>query len=200
MLTHRGVYEEGDDISTFYDGDFGEFNRQTTTVLEGQKSVEVSRTSSGRSTISSIDGLNTYPSHGDTFRILIHTDFLGSAGNASTGIFFYFGVQSESTNPDGYRTKAAADGEIQIDKVVSGESERLTTNSYSPNDNMIYEYEVSWNDTISFTLYDESGTKLTSTSVSDTTFSSGGIGWQLSVSSADDGSTRTACGDYARII
>jgi hypothetical protein len=195
-----GVYEEGDDISTFYGGDTGNFNRQTTTVLEGHKSVEVSRPSSGRSTISSTDGLNKYPTHGDTFRVLIHTDFLGSAGNASTGIFFYFGVQSGSTNPDGYRIKAAANGEIQIDKVVSGDSERLTTDSYSPNDNTTYEYEISWNDTITFTLYDESTTELTSTSIIDTTYTGGGVGWQLSVSSADDGSTRTAWADYARII
>jgi hypothetical protein len=70
-----GVYDSGDDISTFYSNDTGSFARTSSNVVEGSKAIEITSAADDDYIESTPnDGLNRYVSEGETVAGLIRAD------------------------------------------------------------------------------------------------------------------------------
>lgn len=127
--------------------------------------------------IISMSGLPNYPSQGDTFEYYYRYD------NQAIGAF-HFGVQSTSFN-DKYAIRARGDKDEFV-LFGGNDSERK---SVSLSTNEWYRIEVDWqtDGTITATLYDKTETQISQVSITDSTYSSGGI--------AFDGFTGTSSTD-----
>jgi hypothetical protein len=102
-----GVYETGQTIADYYDGATSDWGRTTTEAVEGDKALESTTADSPLSIYSRPgEGLNQYPTEGDTIDVLWRT------GGFSTEILT--NVETGST-PGGYAFNVR-DSEITIRK------------------------------------------------------------------------------------
>jgi hypothetical protein len=194
-----GVYESGDDLSSFYIGDLSQFSRQQTTVKEGSYALQAQSSSGNPYAIfsDSGSGLNYYPSQGDTwrywFRASVNDDiygfYFGTSGNARTGSGEGYGIRCAFNQPD-----------IRISRLDSGSITNLNITSQSFSADAWYEMEIAWgtDDSIAWTLYDDTGAQLNSSSTTDSNYTSGGIGWSINETAGD--SSPSGFFDYARTV
>lgn len=165
-------------VDDFEDGNLSEYagdtfyaSVQSNTVFEGSNALKFNADGSSR-LIYSTSGLNAYPSAGDTFTLRAWLP------TANTGMKTYFGVQ-DSNN---YYATFMQDFEQQwqLFKYENGTETSLVdkTNQGIPQDQWARQ-EIDWQSdgTIECRLYDSSGTLVSTISATDSTFSSGGIGF-----------------------
>ena len=155
-----------------YGGDTSEVSVQTSTVYEG--TYALANDTGSTASITSTSGLNAYPSQGDTFtwRTIIDSGFAGGL----------FAVQSEAgdSSLSGYLVHAGSDT-INIQRNDSGTYTKLneTTGLTIPTSAWV-QFEVTWlsDGSIDVVLYDDAGSEITTLSATDTTYTSGGVGWR----------------------
>jgi hypothetical protein len=190
---------EDNDISE-YGGDTGNFAAKAegnvsvsaqngTTVLEGDSP------DGSFYGISSTSGLNAYPSQGDTFRCWV---YLPNDSGVRTRI--YYGTQSETNLPNRYMPSLDDDvDEFQLQLQDDSGFSIIASTSHTFSLGAWYEVEVDWgsSDTHTVRLLDDTGTELEKISTTDTTYTSGGIGFQHNPLS---NSSSTAFFDYYRIL
>jgi len=167
---------EDNDISE-YSVDTGNFSTVTSTVQSGTYALEGTTGSSGEGRqIHSTSGLANYPSAGDIYRTNV---YLTESGDDP---FIYFGTQSESKDPNGYRVfiaKGSSTLEFQSITGSTNVTSIASTGATIPTAEWL-ELEVDWGASGDFTitLYNSAGAEIASVTGSDTNFTSGGIGWQ----------------------
>lgn len=167
-------FEDGDIAE--YSGDTGAFTVQQSTVYDGTYALEAS--------------------NGSGEHAITRTDWTVGQGDSITSYYqapdstvnkLLFGVQSATgvSNVSGYaavvyqRGASEADNALMVQRYDNGSSTTLSeTNQDVPADTWM-ELEVVWGTTgtITATLYQTDGTQIMSTSASDTTYTSGGIGF-----------------------
>lgn len=163
----------------------------TPSAQNGTGLAQLQTSSGAYQGVSSTSGLNAYPSQGDTFRIWVYT------GN-SKSIRARWATQSEVSAPNMYYVllNASADS-VDLNINNSGHSTLASVSQTLAADTW-YELKVDWatDGTMSVTIYDSSGSKLNSLSATDTTFTSGGIGYGINVGSG----SATVYADYYRVV
>ncbi|UPV99667.1 hypothetical protein M0R88_14245 [Halorussus gelatinilyticus] len=129
----------------------------------------------------STSGLNAYPSAGDTVSFWVR----GSGGAAKTNLSY--GVQ-DHTNRYFVRVNISADN-LALYRLEGGSSTELAADWSTPalSQDAWYELEVQWatDGTHTLTLLDSSGSQLTQVSTTDTTWSSGGVGFDAYLGSGE---------------
>ena len=156
-----------------YGGSTGDFSITTSTVYEGSRALtNDSGTFAG---INSTSGLERYPSRGDE----LHVYFT----NASDDNFvsFNFFSQSETDNPERYAVGlSGVDGNLTLWRQQGGTLDTLASDSSTQQISGWYRAEISTDSTTVYAdLYDDSSNSLLgSVQASDTTYSSGGIGFR----------------------
>lgn len=160
---------EDQDLSE-YSGDTGSFSIQSSDAIDGTYALEATAGSSVE--IISTSGLEHYPEAGDEFSFRVKHD---RASDGATR--FYFGVQDTNNY---YRLGVEADNQADLQVVSGGSATGL--DSSSTGDLVADEWMrvvVDWQSdgSITVTFYDESGVELTTLSATDSTYSSGGIGF-----------------------
>jgi len=198
------LYGSNGTISDFYGGDTGKHSRVDESNVDvsaqgGSKLVEV--TVDGRNKISSTSGLNTYPSAGDNFRAFLRVETI----DAQSGIQFF--TQSETSDPDGYIALIEGNqNDIRIDKVSSGSLSILGQSGLSFSSSTESSTGGSWfdlevrtdtNGNIVAELFDLNGNSLGSVSVSDSAFTSGGVGF---IWNTGGGGSTTGYADQYRLV
>jgi len=168
-------FERGD-ISP-YGGDTPAFNVQTGTVIEGSQTVEATGVTTEQ-IISSTSGLPTYPTQGDTWKWDIQFNDVSSGA-----AWLIWATQNETATPGGYAIELVPfdDGFnlIVLDGSGGATSPQQKNVSESYTANETYTVEISWgtDNSISSHIVDSSGTQIASLSGSDSTYTSGGIGF-----------------------
>ena len=165
-------FERSDPIDE-YGGETGLFDVETSTVYAGDQALTNDSGSFGG--INSTSGLGNYPSRGDE----VHVHFQ----NASDENFVAFNLfsQSETDNPDRYSVGiSGVSGDFVLWRTEDGDVDTLDSDAPSSYTSGWYRAEIStYSSTVSADLYDDSDdTLLASVSASDSTFSSGGIGFR----------------------
>lgn len=165
-------------IDNFEDGDIAEytgakspFSVQSNTVFDGNnalKGVATTKTSS----IISTAGLDNYPAQGDTFEVYQRDGRKIGLGGALFGVQdinnFYL-VQFNSNAQD-----------LRFFVKDGGSFTRLASQSTTISADVWYRLEIDWGSTITVSQFD-GGTLEASVSVTDSTYTSGGIGFRLAV-------------------
>jgi len=184
------------EIDRFEDGDLSEYasssgwNVQQNTVLEGSFTAKGTTGGTDGHTISSTSGLPRYPAQGYEHRVLIN---LSQASNSDQIGAIIYAAQSETggtnTRPNGYYlTLRPANNEIKVGTSLGGTD--LGTVSVSEfNANTTYDLRLEWTKSDSHTirLLDLSENELGSGTFTDSTYTSGGVGY--SVNSPGGGQT-----------
>ncbi len=139
--------------------------------------------------IQSTSGLNAYPSQGDTVR---HDHHITESGAALGFLLF---TQDETSTPNGYMIRPSdASDAFQIYRVDDGSFTLLdedTSVTFSQGDQL--EIDVTpTTDGVDATC-SRSGSQIASVSTTDTTYTSGGIGWR-------SGGATASTVDYVRIV
>lgn len=191
-------YESGD-IAEYY-GHTAKYDLKTTTVFEGDAALYGQDSSSNNASITSTQaGLENYPAKGDTFRIRI---FLTNSTYA-TGVFFAVQDDSWSNRPTGYLAELNHNAsKLQIVQTASNTFSTLTSAAQDWSPYLGSEWldvEIQWalDDTLTVTVFDESGAEIQSTSVVDNTHSDNvGIGNWI----RDDGTGHDGYFDNFRVI
>jgi len=184
-------FEDGDVAE--YSGDTGSFDVTSNRVQNGSLSLET--TTAGNISMTSTSGLDRYPEAGDTFRVWWQPE----EGDTSTDDRLFFASQSTSVD-NNYRVHLyPQQNEFAFAKFEGGSQTRLAVSNQSYTDNTWYEVEVEWgaNGSFTVTLFDDTGSQLNQLTPTDTTFSSGGVGFQHRDA---DGNGITSWFDYFRII
>lgn len=157
-----------DNDTSEYSGSTADYSTQSTTVQEGSYALESAGNSSS---IYSTAGLNAYPSQGDTFRCWMQPK------NASGGVGeWHFGLTDSNNNYAAVMNTGASSFDLAVRD--AGNKTNLASASYNWNAEW-YDIEIEWlsDGTINGTVYDSTGTQVASASATDTTYSSGGIGF-----------------------
>lgn len=190
-------------IDSIEDGDMAEytmyatnFAASTAKAVDGSYSARVELDASNPRAYST-SGLNAYPVAGDTFRWHTQSEAIGSSN-----LGFEFGLQNAADgSSDRYSARfRGRSGDMALIKVSGGSATTLASAAQSYTSNIWYEGEVAWgtDGTITFTAFDDTGAQINQISATDTTFTSGGIGWVASSGTND--STTYTYHDYARIL
>ena len=180
----EGIYESGQTLNDYYTfGDQADFARTQSNVAEGSFAVELV-TNNGREAMWSNpgDGLNNYPEHGDSLRVLLR----GPGDDPEPGPIFNV---EDSASPGGYIMRLRVfPGEIELIKVndfstsdwadSSSNFNTLDTTSVSVSSDTWYWAEVtpSWSgdNNISATIYEfdngSRGSSLGTVSATDSTY------------------------------
>lgn len=191
-------------IDDFEDGDIAEYSDETgsyavttTSPLNGSYRLEgTTPTGGGGVTIRSTSGLNYYPAQGDTFRY----NFQFSQTDQLQAILF--GATSGDTGLNGtYRVDATIDSSkwtLHHMSTSGTNTELASDTSVSYSTGVAYEGEVKWasDGTITCTLFDDTGAQKSQISATDTTLTSGGVGWR----SYDFNDQSTIVHDFARKV
>ena len=169
-----GVIEDFERSSPLneYGGSAGLFGT-TGSAYEGGQALENASGSFGG--VNSTSGLDTYPSRGDDVTVYFN--------NASGDNFVSFNLfsQAEADNPDRYSVGlSGVSGDFTLWRTENGSIDTLDSSAPSSTTSGWYRVEISTDSsTISADLYDDSSdTHLASVTASDSTFSSGGIGFR----------------------
>lgn len=159
---------EDNDISE-YGGATGGFTTQSTTVKDGSYALATS--SPGGSHLSDT-GVTT--NQGNTYRVW--TRFGSSSGSES----FLFATQSETSTTDCYMVMLfQGGGEYRLYR-YDGSYNNIASSAISPSTGTWYEHKIDWatDGTITCTLLDSAGSQVVQISATDTTWTSGGIGFR----------------------
>ena len=156
-----------------YGGSTGLFDTTSSPVYEGSQALVNDGGSFGG--VNSTSGLDTYPERGDDVTVYFN--------NASGDNFVAFNLfsQAEVDNPDRYSIGlSGVSGDLTLWKTEGGSIDTLDSSPPSSTTAGWYRVEISTDSsTVSADLYDDSSdTHLASVSASDSTFSSGGIGFR----------------------
>lgn len=161
---------EDDDLDE-YDGHTGSYTTQSSVVHDGGFAAE--GTAGGDATvIHSTSGLADYPEQGDTFSAWMRSEaFEGGGDHVAT----LFGVQDS----DNYYRAIITGNEYLLQVRDGGSLSTIDSVSASPSAGSWYRVEVDWqaDGTIVATFYDDAGTEVANLSGTDSTFTSGGIGF-----------------------
>jgi hypothetical protein len=159
-------FEDGD-IDEYNGGYPGYFSTVTTPVHEGSYALKGGGSGPNK-WITSTSGLGNYPSRGDKFSVWIR------GGNYNSQPRTCFGLQSSGFD-SGYAFNADfRDGNVAIFKGKS----RKSYSSISWSANKWYRMECEWGfDTITVRVYAD-GSQVASTSYTDSSYDSGGIGFR----------------------
>lgn len=180
---------EDNDLSE-YSGDTGQYQTQTGTVKDGTYALQ--GTSDGSAyLIQSTSGLDNYPSEGDTFRWWYQTD----TGGAGSG-YFRYGLQDSNNHYRGGIDRA--NSELRLEIRDSGNLTTLASNALSISSGTWYELELVWqtDGTMTLTAYDDTGSQLAQCSATDTSYTSGGVGFNVFYGSG----TTNDYYDHVRIV
>ncbi|PSQ46129.1 hypothetical protein BRD15_10130 [Halobacteriales archaeon SW_6_65_15] len=174
-------------IDDFADGDISEYDHDPD--FDGEASVVSSPTYNGSHSLEinsenaeliSTSGLDVYPSAGDTFSFWVRPS--GGANNINVS----WGVQGHD---DRYYAKLKPErGSFYLFTYKGGSgSSQDSAGNLSLSQGEWYEVEIDWADGGSqiATLYNPDGTQLAQLSMSDSTWSSGGIGFDAYLSSGE---------------
>ncbi|WP_254280649.1 twin-arginine translocation signal domain-containing protein [Haloarcula marina] len=128
----------------------------------------------------STSGLNAYPAAGDTFRVWIRT----TGGVDETN--FTYGVQSHT---DRYFVRLSeVNDRVALYRYENDSSTQLSESDsgFSLSPDTWYQIEIDWqtDGTHTVTVYDDTKTQVTQTSATDTTWNSGGIGFDAYIYSS----------------
>lgn len=170
-------FEDGDLAE--YGGDTGNFTVQTATVSNGSNALEVTSESGNLlQGISSTSGLDRYPAQGETFACDVYIT------SDTNNVRIYWGTQSEIQDPDGYFVMLQG-SQDNIELGVGGGSTLDSVNATFPTGEWLTA-TITWgtDGSMSVDVTDASGTTLASVSGTDTTYTSGGIGFWHNTSSA----------------
>jgi len=180
-VTVAGVVDNFEDNGiSEYGGDTGKFQTQTGTVFSGAYALRGdadSGTGPGFAGIASTSGLDNYPAQGDVFECRFRME-----GDAYDNLI-HFGSQTAAFVPDGYEARMDFnDYDLQLAKRDSGFTVLTTDTSPTFNTGEWYRLEVTWETDGSITaiVEEDDGTQIASVSTTDTTYSSGGVGFFLS--------------------
>lgn len=160
-------------LSDRYSVDEGAFARQQTTVKEGSYALQCTASSTSR-----IQTTDFTVSDGHTYR------YYTQLGGGNAGVLW--GVP-DSTTFSGYYTEAQPD-EIGIYRIDSGSFTGLANPSDTIPTSEFLEHEFQWgsNGDLKLVVFNSSGTQIAdTTTVNDTTYSSGGIGFRVFGPSGD---------------
>lgn len=172
-----GVYETGQTIADYYSGSTDRFGRTTSNVQEGATALEATNPNGNPQLVESSpgDGLNTYPSDGDTIRFIIRDPgaFPGLAVNAdfSSGDVYSYSIRS-------------ADNTIRIEQRGSTAATLASANASVSQDTWYWGEadKPDANGNLSFALYEYNtsdgsrGSQIQSVSATNTDYSHDGIG------------------------
>lgn len=188
---------EDNDISE-YGGDTSEWKIVSSSAIDGSYALAPD-TSAQYYNLASTSGLPNYPDTTNIFEAYMYNDDGSGAGN---GLGPAWGVQSE-TGADGvscYYTYVLPDGSLNVRRIDSG-----SRTTFSVSDSLsghtqgdTIRYEIDWRVSGGFDiLYDKNdGSETATVSISDTNYTSGGIGWWCNVGS----DIPVYYGDYYRIL
>lgn len=175
-------------------GSSGDFTIVSSTVFNGNQSLEINSPGGNGKKIRSNTGLENYPEQGSEFKIPF---FFDTANDPS--IRFLFGSQSDTNDNNCYRVVAkGVDNRVYFQKIESGSISTLFNNtSVNVPTGEWAEIFVSWGSSgeITIEILDNNGDNRGGGSATDTTFSSGGIGFTLAAAN----SSEQLFTDYARI-
>ncbi len=189
---------EDQDLSeyTALTGSLSDWGFDNSTVINGNYSLTITESTKVDRAIVSTSGLDNYPSAGDIISIWMHPSADGGNNPAAN---FYFGYQDANNYYMlTHQNTDSNDGIFRLAKADAGDFVTLHSETYNAS-NQWYRYEIDWGSsgTIDVTLYDSDGTtQLTNFSVTDTTFTDGGIGWFANFEASN---TITFYFDYAII-
>ncbi len=163
-----------------YTGQTSLFSISTTFNNDGTYGIDNAGNESGRANLGGIFRFDQTVSQGETFR---YKQYVDTTAGTSDETCTLFGVQSPGTTNDNYAVCIEQFGIDRIslvrdvvDNDASGVILASSTVTYTTG---WYEVEVDWGTDDSFTvlLYDESDSLVTTFSASDSTYTSGGIGF-----------------------
>lgn len=161
-------------IDDFEDGDISEYSGNTdlydvskTKPHDGTYSLTPN---TAYAEIRSSSGLANYPSHGDTWEFWIYI-FDGFNDYFSV----YFANQSNSNTDDGYDVIMQPNNAVLLRLWEAGGYTELASDTSTLPQPEWCKVIVDWQDTITITVEDSSGTQVAQCSATDTTYSSGGI-------------------------
>lgn len=168
------LYEDqGRSLSDVYGGALSPYSRQTSTALFDSYSLEISG-QSDVSRISDTDDLN-HPTTSDVFDAWVRAD----QDSWYAGPMWF--TQSESTPLSGYQVDLEfANNGLRLKRIDSGSFTELDSTSASLSSGSDFRVRVDPSDPITVTVYDAGGNQLAQVSKSDTTYTSGGVGWTAS--------------------
>jgi len=182
-----GVYETGQTLADYYSGATGSWARTTSNVVQGAHALEKT-SASIFDHIYSVpgDGLNEYPSEGDTIIWLAKTATSASTNEISPGP-----IVAASSGVDGYLYSwSIKNSDIRIWRLDGGSYTQLNTASASLSDDTWHWCEArvpsSSDGSLTYTVYQLNTTDLTrgaevaTISTTDTNYVSRGIGWSNS--------------------
>jgi hypothetical protein len=171
------LYEDQNKVlSDNYAGDLSVFSRQQNIVKDGTHALECVTTNN--TAISSLSRLPNYPSAGDTVSCKVRI------GSGSRRCFTHLGVSDDGDgNPlsDGYSFKVSLEeNEISIRANANGSKFSTVSTGANINADTWFEQRIEWqtNGNITYDLLNLSGNTLASLSIQDSTYTSGGIGFQ----------------------
>jgi hypothetical protein len=153
-----------------YDFDRGSSGASITSSLtrSGSNALEISETNTE---MMSMEGLDYYPSAGDSFSTWVR------GTNGADRINITYGVQSHRNRY--FARVNIKQGHIALYRYEDGDATKLADKGISLAEDTWYEVEINWqtDGTHALTLYDDAGSKLSHISGSDSTWRSGGIGY-----------------------
>jgi len=186
-------------LSDYYAGDTSHYTRQTNTVQDGTYAVKSDPSSDGVYRLTSVSGLNTYPSQGDSFEYYVY-----KSGFSGSQIHINFACQDSSTYfKDGSSYLISDEDNINSLSINRIDGGTVTSDLDSAGDTMPSgewtRVEVDWqgDGTINIDFYDSNNNNFASLSTTDTTYTSGGIAW---VHRERDGGSTTAYFDNWRLL
>lgn len=194
-LTEAGTRDVVDDFESFdgsnYQGNLSQFSQDNTHVKHGSWALQ--GTTSGNShQIISTSGLAAYPSAGDSFQYWVYT---GEANFA----FMQFGVQDADSH---YAAIIGAAGsQVILRKTDNGATTDLDSQTAADiQPNTWLQVRVDWGASgdINVSVLNESGGAVTSVNATDSTFTSGGVGFQVNTPGTESGVS--AWFDYVRTL
>ncbi|MFC6965112.1 hypothetical protein ACFQJ8_26950 [Halocatena marina] len=181
-------------IESFEDGDLSEYTFATgssgatvtsSPTYDGSKVLEIADT---HTQMHSTAGLDQYPQDGDIFSVWVQ------ATDNADAVNFTYGVQNDKNR---YFVRVNfSGGNLALHRYESGSSTALASDSaVSPSHNAWYELKIEWCDCAhTISLKDSQGNRLSEISATDTTWRSGGIGFDAFLSNGG-----TVYFDYANL-
>lgn len=167
------LYEDqGLTLSDYYSGDLSLFERQQTTVLEGDYTLRAD-TDGGIYNIYDNGNLNNYIRQGKRAR------FKAQLADQENNGYLLFGG-TDVNNTYGVRLGSAG-GEFTLAKIISGSITNLVNASYTYSTGVTYEVEIGWSTANEFdvTLLQGGSEEVSLPVVSDSEFNSDGLGYRV---------------------
>lgn len=174
---------EGGSIGSAWGGNTGSFGVDTATASDGDNSLYYDgATVSGWHHLVSTSGLSEYPQQGDTFRWGM---YIGPNAGGAVSVFTW-AAQSATWAPNGYGVRInrnpSSSNTIQLEKDFTAFSASSASTTAPIPQSEWLTCVVDWADdgTMTFTLFDAAGTQLGQVSATDTTYTTGGLGFEAS--------------------